>query len=141
MIDLAVCMALQEAGYGVYGDTLFFGVSPVLDSGSVSSTFGLYVNSQTVDIQGDLYTDSITISSRYDDVLEQGLTMYKLLWWVNNDFRSSCSLSCEPISPLRFGHVRVYPCKGVDFDAIDGQGRWVKSLRFDVSYKLLPIFD
>ena len=31
MIDLAMCMTLQNEGFGTYGKTLFFGTSPVLD--------------------------------------------------------------------------------------------------------------
>ena len=33
MIDLAICMTLQNEGYGTYGQNLFFGTSPVLDTG------------------------------------------------------------------------------------------------------------
>jgi hypothetical protein len=56
MIDLAMCMTLQNEGFGTYGKTLFFGTSPVLDTGSVTNAEGIWVNANTVDINGDLYT-------------------------------------------------------------------------------------
>ena len=65
MIDLAMCMTLQNEGFGTYGKTLFFGTSPVLDTGSVTNAEGIWVNANTVGINGDLYTDQLTISSRY----------------------------------------------------------------------------
>ena len=43
MIDLAVCMALQNEGYGTYGQNLFFGTSPVMDTGTVISQEGIWV--------------------------------------------------------------------------------------------------
>ena len=53
MIDLAMCMTLQNEGFGTYGKTLFFGTSPVLDTGSVTNAEGIWVNANTVDINGD----------------------------------------------------------------------------------------
>ena len=44
MIDLAMCMTLQNEGFGTYGKTLFFGTSPVLDTGSVTNAEGIWVN-------------------------------------------------------------------------------------------------
>ena len=47
MIDLAMCMTLQNEGFGTYGKTLFFGTSPVLDTGSVTNAEGIWVNALT----------------------------------------------------------------------------------------------
>ena len=43
MIDLAVCIALQNEGYGTYGQNLFFGTSPILDTGPVTSQEGIWI--------------------------------------------------------------------------------------------------
>ena len=131
MIDLAMCMTLQNEGFGTYGKTLFFGTSPVLDTGSVTNAEGIWVNANTVDINGDLYTDQLTISSRYFDVIEQGRLMLRLL-------HEYCRLTCNPIADIDFVSIRVYPATAIDMDAIDGEGRWVKSIRFNVDYKLSP---
>lgn len=138
MIDLAMAMALQNEDFGTYGKDLFFGTSPVLDTGSVTNAEGIWVNANTVDINGDLYTDQITISSRHFDVIEQGRLMLRLLHFVNNRFHDYCRLTCSPITDIDFVSIRVHPATAIDMDAIDGEGRWVKSIRFNVDYKLDP---
>lgn len=136
MIDLAMCMTLQNEGFGTYGKTLFFGTSPVLDTGSVTNAEGIWVNANTVDVNGDLYTDQLTVSSRYFDVIEQGKLMLRLLRFINNRLHDYCQLTCDPIADIDFGSIRVHPATAIDMDAIDGEGRWVKSIRFNVDYKL-----
>lgn len=138
MIDLAMCVALQNEGFGTYGKNLFFGTSPVLDTGSVTNAEGIWVNANTVDINGDLYTDQLTISSRYFDVIAQGYRMLDLLQFVNNRLHEYCRLTCNPIADIDFVSIRVHPATAIDMDAIDGEGRWVKSIRFNVDYKLSP---
>lgn len=138
MIDLAMAMALQNEDFGTYGKNLFFGTSPVLDTGSVTNAEGIWVNANTVDINGDLYTDQITISSRYMDVIKQGRLMLRLLRFINNRLHDYCRLTCNPITDIDFISIRVHPATAIDMDAIDGEGRWVKSIRFNVDYKLSP---
>lgn len=138
MIDLAMAMALQNEGFGTYGKNLFFGTSPVLDTGSVTNAEGIWVNANTVDINGDLYTDQLTISSRYFDVIAQGYVMLRLLRFVNNRLHDYCRLRCKPIADIDYVSIRVHPATAIDMDAIDGEGRWVKSIRFNVDYKLDP---
>lgn len=138
MIDLAICMTLQNEGCGTYGQNLFFGTSPVLDTGTVTSQQGIWVNANTVDINGDLYTDQITISSRYDDVLTQGRTMLRLLDLINNTFPRYCQLTCQPIIDITYESIRTHPATAIDLDAIDHEGRWVKSIRFQIDYKYNP---
>lgn len=138
MIDLAMAMALQNESFGTYGKDLFFGTSPVLDTGSVTNAEGIWVNANTVDISGDLYTDQITISSRHFNVIEQGRLMLRLLHFINNRLHEYCRLTCNPITDIDFVSIRVHPATAIDMDAIDGEGRWVKSIRFNVDYKLDP---
>lgn len=136
MIDLAICMTLQAENYGTYGQNLFFGTSPVLDTGTVTSQEGIWVNANTIDINGDLYTDQITVSSRYDDVLTQGRLMLRLLHYINNDLPHYCTLTCQPITDINYTSIRTHPATAIDLDAIDHEGRWVKSIRFQIDYKL-----
>lgn len=138
MIDLAMCMTLQNEGFGTYGKTLFFGTSPVFDTGSVTNTEGIWVNASTVEIKGDLYTAQITISSRYFDVIKQGMLMLRLLHFINNRLSNYCRLTCKPIADIDLLSIRVHPAAGSEKDAIDGEGRWVESIRFNVDYKLDP---
>lgn len=136
MIDLAICMALQAKNYGTYGKDLFFGTSPVLDTGTVTSQEGIWVNANTIDINGDLYTDQITISSRYNDVLAQGRLMLRLLHYINNDLPHYCTLTCQPITTINYASIRTHPATAIDLDAIDHEGHWVKSIRFQIDYKI-----
>ena len=138
MIDLAMCMTLQNEGFGTYGKTLFFGTSPVLDTGSVTNAEGIWVNANTGDSNGALSTEQLTISSRYLDVIAQGYRMLDLLQFVNNRLHDYCRLTCNPIADIDFLSIRVHPATAIDMDAIDGEGRWVKSIRFNVDYKLSP---
>lgn len=144
MIDLAVLLAMQDAGFGQYGETLWWNQSPVMQDGTVSYNEGAWVNSATVSVNGDRYTDTITITTRFGDVIKQALYLLHLMTWVNNGLINACSLSCKPLADLTFEQVQVRKATAIDFDAIDGEGRWVKSIRFDVSYKLpktLPSFE
>lgn len=136
MIDLAVCMTLQNEGYGNYGQNLFFGTSPVLDTGTVTNQQGIWVNANTIDINGDLFTDQITISSRHEDVLTQGRLMLRLLNLINNTLPHRCRLTCQPITDITYESIRIHPATAIDLDAIDHEGRWVKSIRFQIDYKL-----
>ena len=45
MIDLAIALALERAGFGVYGDTIFWNVSPLLQTGTVSENYGIRMKS------------------------------------------------------------------------------------------------
>lgn len=136
MIDLAICMTLQNEGYGIYGQNLFFGTSPILDTGTVTSQQGTWVNANTIDIKGDLYTDQITISSRHENVLTQGRLMLRLLNLINNKLPTYNQLTCQPITDITYTSIRTHPATAIDLDAIDHEGRWVKSIRFQIDYKL-----
>ena len=71
-------------------------------------------------------------------MIEQGRLMLRLLHFVNNRLHEYCRLTCNPIADIDFVSIRVHPATAIDMDAIDGEGRWVKSIRFNVDYKLDP---
>lgn len=136
MIDLAIALALQDAGYGTYGETIFANRSPILDTGAVSSKDGIWVTSTTISYNAGHYTDQITISTRYYDAIQQGETLLRIMSWMNSTLVDACSLSCEPESPIVFDHLDIHPASSIDLDAIDGEGRYVKSIHFTVTYPL-----
>ena len=137
MIDLAVALTLEEHGFGTYGETIWWNQSPVLDSGAVSSQQGIFVNATTVGVAGDLYADQITISTRFNDVLKQGLYLLNLMDWQRNVMCDLCELDINlPECQIKFENCDIRPCAAINFDAVDSEGHWVKSLTFNVSYKL-----
>lgn len=136
MIDLAIALALQDAGFGVYGETIFANRSPILDTGAVSSKDGIWVTATTISYNAGHYTDQITISTRYYDAIQQGETLLRIMSWVNSTLVDACSLSCEPESPIVFDHLDIHPASAIDLDAIDEEGRYVKSIRLNVTYPL-----
>lgn len=136
MIDLAIALALQDAGFGVYGETIFANRSPILDTGAVSSKDGIWVTSTTISYNAGHYTDQITISTRYYDAIQQGETLLRIMSWINSTLVDACSLSCEPESPIVFDHLDIHPASAIDLDAIDDEGRYVKSIHLTVTYPL-----
>ena len=136
MIDLAVALALQDAGFGTYGETIFANRSPILDTGAVSSKDGIWVTATTISYNAGHYTDQITISTRYYDAIQQGETLLRIMSWINSTLVDACTLSCEPESPIVFGHLDIHPASAIDLDAIDDEGRYVKSIHLTVTYPL-----
>lgn len=136
MIDLAIALALQDAGFGTYGDNIFANRSPILDTGAVSSKDGIWVTATTISYNAGHYTDQITISTRYYDAIQQGETLLRIMSWINSTLVDACSLSCEPESPIVFDHLDIHPASAIDLDAIDDEGRYVKSIHFTVTYPL-----
>ena len=136
MIDLAIALALQDAGFGTYGDNIFANRSPILDTGAVSSKDGIWVTATTISYNAGHYTDQLTISTRYYDAIQQGETLLRIMSWINSTLVDACSLSCEPESPIVFDHLDIHPASAIDLDAIDDEGRYVKSIHFTVTYPL-----
>ena len=136
MIDLAVALALQDAGFGTYGENLFANRSPILDTGAVSSKDGIWVTATTISYNAGHYTDQLTISTRYYDAIQQGETLLRIMSWVNSTLVDACTLSCEPESPIVFDHLDIHPASAIDLDAIDDEGRYVKSIHLAVTYPL-----
>lgn len=136
MIDLAIALALQDAGYGTYGETIFANRSPILDTGAVSSKDGIWVTATTISYNAGHYTDQLTVSTRYYDAIQQGETLLRIMSWINSTLVDACSLSCEPESPIVFDHLDIHPASAIDLDAIDDEGRYVKSIHLTVTYPL-----
>lgn len=136
MIDLAIALALQDAGFGTYGENIFANRSPILDTGAVSSKDGIWVTATTISYGAGHYTDQITISTRYYDAIQQGETLLRIMSWINSTLVDACSLSCEPESPIVFDHLDIHPASAIDLDAIDNEGRYVKSIHLTVTYPL-----
>lgn len=136
MIDLAIALALQDAGFGVYGENIFANRSPILDTGAVSSKDGIWVTATTISYNAGHYTDQLTISTRYYDAIQQGETLLRIMSWINSTLVDACSLSCEPESPIVFDHLDIHPASAIDLDAIDDEGRYVKSIHLTVTYPL-----
>lgn len=136
MIDLAIALALQDADFGVYGETIFANRSPVLDTGAVSSKDGIWVTATTISYNAGHYTDQLTVSTRYYDAIQQGETLLRIMSWINSTLVDACSLSCEPESPIVFDHLDIHPASAIDLDAIDDEGRYVKSIHLTVTYPL-----
>ena len=142
MIDLGIALLLDQAGYGEYGKTIFWNVSPVFGSGEVSTQYGIWVNSQPIGVNGDMYTDTVTIATRYNDPLKQGEILADLMKYARDSLKDVCAISLDPyVKGFTYENVDIKPPAGISFDAVDGEGRWVKSLHMDVSYKLPPADD
>lgn len=136
MISLAIMHALQDNGFGTYGENLWWNSSPVMDTGVVSANEGIWVNSLPSSVSGDMYTDTVTVSTRYTDPRVQTLTMLRLTRWLEDTAPKICQLSCAPTLPITFTNVDIRRLTAASLDAVDNEGRWVESLQFIVAYKL-----
>lgn len=137
MIDLAIALALQDAGFGTYGEDLFWSASPIMANGQVTAAQGIWVNSTPVEVAGDWYHDQLTITTRFNDAIKQGITLVNLLAYCRDTLTKMCELSTDPIvKDFAFEQVDITPPSGIAYEGTDTQGRWVKSIALDVKYKL-----
>lgn len=136
MLDLAFALALENAGLGRYGETIWFGTSPVLSDGSVSSDTGIWVNMTAGGANRASKTATITISTRADDVVYQGLLDAHIHDWCDNVLPNECSLSCAPILDLSYNLIAVSASQSETLEAVDSEGRWVKTITLEVSYQV-----
>lgn len=136
MIELAVALDLAEHGFGIYGETIFVNESPILDTGAVSSKDGIWITSTTVSNVGGHYTDQLTVSTRFYDVIRQGEYLLKLMEYINTQLVDQCTLSCQPESPIAYEKLNISPASSIDLDAVDNEGHYVKSIHFTITYPL-----
>lgn len=139
MISLAIMLALQDAGFGTYGETLFWNESPVMAQGNVSGIEGMWVNSLPSSVAADTYHDTITVSIRYRDPLQQTVMVARLLRWLEDNADQTCNLSCTPLIDCSLEIVKITRLTGATFEAVDAEGRWIQSITFDAIYKLPDI--
>lgn len=136
MIELAVALDLAEHGFGTYGETIFVNESPILDTGAVSSKDGIWITSTTVSNCNGHYTDQLTVSTRFYDVIRQGEYLLKLMEYINTQLVDQCTLSCQPESPIVYDKLTISPASSIDLDAVDNEGHYVKSIHFTITYPL-----
>ena len=136
MIELAVALDLAEHGFGTYGETIFVNESPILDTGAVSSKDGIWITSTTMGNGNGHYTDQLTISTRFYDVIRQGEYLLKLMEYINTQLVDQCTLSCQPESSIIYNKLTISPASSIDLDAVDNEGHYVKSIHFTITYPL-----
>lgn len=136
MIELAVALDLAEHGFGTYGETIFVNESPILDTGAVNSKDGIWITSTTVNNGNGHYTDQLTVSTRFYDVIRQGEYLLKLMEYINTQLVDQCTLSCQPESPIVYEKLNISPASSIDLDAVDNEGHYVKSIHFTITYPL-----
>lgn len=137
MIGLAVAEELQRQGFGVYGETIWWNTSPVLNTGSVVDLEGMWVNTTAVasSIQGPTYTDEVTISTRYTDPLRQGVMLMYLTDFINRQLIKYCELDLTIGIECSFPILNVGACTNGTLQAVDSEGRYVKQTSFELTYQ------
>lgn len=139
MLALAVIEAMQDAGFGRYGETLWWDASPVLATGTVTSQEGVWVTATPGSVSDAfVYQTQIQVSARFFDVVRQGRVLLDLMAWVNSDLARRCELAVTlgQTQPLTFPVTGVDPCQYPQLTAIDSEGRPVKQTQFTVHHQL-----
>lgn len=139
MLALAVIEAMEQAGFGAYGETLWWDASPVLATGTVTSQEGVWVTATPGSVSDAfVYQTTIQISARFFDTVRQGKVLLDLMAWVNSDLSRACSLTVTlgQTQPIVFPLTGVDPCQYPTLTAIDGEGRPVKQTQFTIHHKL-----
>lgn len=144
MLDLAIALAMENAGLGRYGESIWFGTSPVLSDGAVSAETGVWVNMTAGAANRGCKTAIVTISTRSDDVVYQGLLDAHIHEWCDTVLQGMCVLSCKPILDLEYKLVNVSASQSETLEAVDSEGRWVKTITVNIAYQMsgsLPSLD
>lgn len=139
MIDLPIAISLAEHGFGEYGVDVFANMSPVYGNGVVTTTSGIWVNSQTEDSTTVGYTDQVTISTRNRDRLTQYRTLLRIEQYVRRVLSKECCLTAAPYVPdVEFSINRVRTDGNrFSIDAVDSEGLFVRSFAFGVDYRIV----
>lgn len=135
MLDLAITLALQDAGLCKYGRDAFCASSPILDNGNITATSGLWVNINPTSSNKAKKTAQVTIDTRDDDVIHQGLLIAWVSRWVDEVLPTLCCLSCAPILDMEYKVVNSSTCNTPTIVTVDGEGRFVKQLQFTLDYQ------
>ena len=138
MIDLALLVAMQDADLCVIGEDGNWNTSPIKSDGTTVTEEGLWIFStakEPVTRQG-LYTDEVTVATRYDSSISQAKKLIQIAQWVKNF--NPCILTCgEYIPGQSFNVKQVTPDEGFSLDTVDSEGRFIKSYSFEVQYLIL----
>lgn len=135
MLDLALVLALADAGLCEYGTTGFCASSPILDDGTVTSDSGLWVTVTPSDNNKATKTATVSIQTRADDVIYQGLLEAHLVKWVDTVLPSLCDVSCNPILDITYSLVSSSTASTPSLQSVDSEGHYVKQIEFTLSYK------
>ena len=109
MLDLAFALALENAGLGKYGDTIWFGTSPVLSDGSVSADTGVWVNMTAGAANHAVKTATITISTQ-EDLDTPAPTMWCIkvfLTLISTTGATTCFRPCASCRVIRLSNCRT----------------------------------
>lgn len=142
MIDLAVANAIaRELFPSEMGVKVHWGVSPIMGSGLVSDTFGVWVNSTGVRSDKGTVTAQIQVSTRLSSPEEQAGALVALRDWVRDEL-PRCQLTATLRMPGETNRttylidvVSVGSAAAESLDAVDGSGRWIKSMAFELQFK------
>lgn len=139
MLALAVIEALEQAGFGHYGETLWWDASPVLATGTVTAQEGIWVTATPGSVSDAfVYQTTIQVAARFLDTIRQGKVLLDLMAWVNSELSRRCELTVTlgQTQPIVFPLTGVDPGQYPTLTAIDSEGRPVKQTTFTVHHKL-----
>lgn len=137
MIALAFAEELERQGFGTYGENIWWDTSPVLNTGSVSELEGVWVYATPVEtgLRGCWYRSTITVSTRFTDMVRQGHMLMLISDFVNRIFSKYCQLRLTIGVDCVFPILSVGECSSGTLEAVDSEGRLVKTLSFDIQYR------
>lgn len=141
MLALAVIEAMEQAGFGQYGETLWWDASPVLATGTVTAQEGIWVTATPGSVSDAfVYQTQIQVSARFLDTIRQGRVLLDLMNWVNSELSRRCELTVTlgQTQPIVFPLTGIDSCQYPTLTAIDGEGRPVKQIQFTIHHKLPP---
>lgn len=130
---------MEQAGFGRYGDTLWWDASPVLQTGTVTAQEGVWVTATPGNVNDAfVYQTTIQVSARFLDTIRQGKVLLDLMNWVNGELSRRCSLTVTlgQSTPIVFPVTGVDACQYPQLTAIDSEGRPVKQTQFTIHHKL-----
>lgn len=134
MLGIAIAHALAEAGFGKVDKNIICEWQvPEMTGDWPYGT--LFVNTTTIGADNGILTDRVTLTPIASDQAEQTLILLRLLHWVDK-LAQTGTLTCGPECDVRFRLTDVPDKRTITNDARLRSGRWVKSLNFNVSYRL-----
>lgn len=141
MLGLVFALHMEEQGFGVFGESLFWNTSPLLLGGGISSDFGWWVREEGVSTGEKkfigTYSSELVVSCRFSDQLEQGVEATRFVHYLNTTFKKQCRLAYRYEAynlAVKLFDLGVAAVPSVV--AVDTEGRLVQETRFAVTYGL-----